>query len=48
MITQASSLLVLIGAGHLPILRHAAQASPEVELVEPRAFIRGAALAMSE
>lgn len=33
-------VLVIIGAGHLPILRHAAQASPEVELVEPRSYIR--------
>ncbi len=27
-------LLVIIGAGHVPILRHAVQASPQVELVE--------------
>ena len=27
-------ILVIIGAGHVPILRHAAQASPEYELVE--------------
>jgi hypothetical protein len=27
---------VIIGAGHLPILRHAVEASPEFELVEAR------------
>jgi hypothetical protein len=29
-------ILVLIGAGHVPILRHAVEASPEYELVEVR------------
>lgn len=29
-------LVVIFGAGHLPILRHAAQCSPELELVELR------------
>lgn len=29
-------LVVIFGAGHLPILRHAAQCSPEIELVELR------------
>lgn len=33
-------VFALIGAGHLPILRHAAAASPEVSLVEPAEFIR--------
>ena len=27
-------ILIVIGSGHVPILRHAAQASPEYELVE--------------
>lgn len=31
---QDDRILVLIGAGHVPILRHAIQASPEFELVE--------------
>lgn len=29
-------IVVILGAGHLPILRHLAQASPEIELVEVR------------
>jgi hypothetical protein len=32
-------LLLIIGAGHLPILRHCAQASPEYELVEARRYL---------
>lgn len=34
-------VLVLIGAGHVPILRHAVQASPEFELVEVADVIGG-------
>jgi hypothetical protein len=32
-------LLVIIGSGHLPILRHSVQASPEYHLVEVRQFL---------
>jgi hypothetical protein len=32
-------VLVLIGAGHLPILLHAAQSSPEIELVDIRRYL---------
>lgn len=32
-------ILVIIGAGHLPILRHAAMASPEYELVEVALYL---------
>lgn len=32
-------ILVIIGAGHLPILRHAATASPEYELVEAKQYL---------
>ena len=35
-------VFLLIGSGHLPILRYAAAASPEVALVEPSAFVRPA------
>lgn len=35
-------LLVIIGAGHVPILRHAVEASPEYELVEVSAYLAGA------
>lgn len=40
-ITQADGdrLLLIIGAGHLPILRHCAQASPEYELVEVERYL---------
>lgn len=34
-------LLVIIGAGHLPILRHAIEASPEFRLVEVRDVLGG-------
>lgn len=33
-------ILLIIGAGHLPILRFLADASPEYELVEPAKFLR--------
>jgi hypothetical protein len=33
-------LLVIIGAGHLPILRHAVEASPELELVEAQDYLQ--------
>ncbi len=33
-------ILLIIGAGHLPILRFLAHASPEYELVEPAEFLR--------
>ncbi|HUP21892.1 MAG TPA: DUF5694 domain-containing protein [Thermoanaerobaculia bacterium] len=33
-------LLLIIGAGHLPILRHAVEASPELDLVEVREVLR--------
>ncbi len=33
-------ILVLIGAGHLPILRHAAQCSPQFQLVEVEEFLK--------
>ncbi len=33
-------LLLIIGSGHLPILRHAVQASPEYELVEVAEYLR--------
>ena len=29
-----AKLLLLIGAGHVPILRHAAAASPEIDLID--------------
>ena len=32
-------LLLLIGAGHVPIIRHAADASPEIDLVEVSAVL---------
>lgn len=32
-------LLVIIGAGHLPILRHCAQASPECALIEAADYL---------
>jgi hypothetical protein len=32
-------LLLLIGGGHVPILRHCAQASPEYELVEVTEYL---------
>ena len=32
-------ILVIIGSGHLPILRHAVEASPEYELVEVREYL---------
>ena len=32
-------LLVIIGSGHVPILRHAVRASPQVELVEVGAYL---------
>ncbi len=32
-------ILLIIGAGHLPILRHCVQASPEYELVEVHAYL---------
>lgn len=32
-------ILVLIGSGHVPIIRHAVQASPEVQLVEVSNFL---------
>lgn len=32
-------VFVLIGAGHLPIILHAAEASPEIELVDPRSVL---------
>jgi hypothetical protein len=39
-ITQpADRILVLIGAGHVPLLRHCAQASPEYELSEAGAYL---------
>ncbi len=34
-------LLVLIGAGHVPILHHAAECSPEVELIEVEEVLGG-------
>jgi len=34
-------ILCIIGAGHLPILRHCVQASPEYELVEVRDYLGG-------
>jgi hypothetical protein len=33
-------LLLVIGAGHVPILRHCTQASPEYQLVEVREYLR--------
>ncbi len=33
-------VFVLIGAGHVPILRHAARASPAIELVEVGEILR--------
>lgn len=33
-------VLVLLGAGHAPLVRHAVEASPEHELVEPEAYLR--------
>lgn len=33
-------LLVIIGAGHVPILRHAVEASPQLELVEARDYLQ--------
>ena len=33
-------ILVIIGAGHVPILRHAVQASPQFELVEVSEVLR--------
>lgn len=35
-------IVLVIGAGHVPILRHAAEASPEFRLVEPRTVISSA------
>ena len=35
-------LLLIIGAGHLPILRHCVQASPEYELVEVHGYLESA------
>ncbi|HLA11742.1 MAG TPA: DUF5694 domain-containing protein [Pyrinomonadaceae bacterium] len=32
-------ILVIIGAGHLPILRHAAMASPEYDLIEVKQYL---------
>ncbi len=32
-------LLLLIGAGHLPIIRHAVEASPEIGLIEPSEYL---------
>jgi hypothetical protein len=34
--TPEERIVLIIGQGHVPILRHAAQASPEVELIEVR------------
>jgi hypothetical protein len=39
--SPADRLLLLIGAGHVPILRHAAEASPEYRLVEAAAYLEG-------
>ena len=33
-------ILLVIGAGHVPILRHCVQASPEYELVEVQEYLR--------
>lgn len=33
-------LLVIIGAGHVPILRHAVEASPQLELVEAQDYLQ--------
>lgn len=40
LIEPGDRVLVLIGAGHVPILRHAVQASPELKLVEVAAVLR--------
>jgi len=37
--SPAERVLLIIGAGHLPILRHAAEASPEFQLVEASAYL---------
>jgi hypothetical protein len=37
--SPADRLLLLIGAGHVPILRHAAEASPEYQLVEVAEYL---------
>ena len=39
MAAERDRLLVIIGAGHLPILRHAAVASPEFKLVEVTEYL---------
>lgn len=41
-ITESSDerILVILGSGHLPILRHAVEASPEYRLVDVRPFLR--------
>jgi hypothetical protein len=33
-------ILLIIGGGHIPVLRHCVQASPEYALVELEAFLR--------
>jgi Family of unknown function (DUF5694) len=36
---SADRILLIIGAGHLPILRFLAQSSPEYRLTEPVEFL---------
>jgi len=38
--TPEERIVLIIGQGHVPILRHAARASPEVELIEVREVLR--------
>lgn len=39
--TEAERILVVIGAGHLPILRHCVETSPEYDLIEVAALADG-------